>query len=245
MTEEKIAADKNRLREQMKRRRDGIAEHERAACSRLIATLLLSEEWYAESTDILVYSAIRSEVDLSGFCEQAWRDGKALYFPRVELATMEFYRVDSPAQLVRGSFSVMEPRMKPPQAEEAAAEEDCLYAKSAWAGTKRSAPVLVPGVAFSRSGGRLGYGGGYYDRYLASHPQLMPIGVCFAAQLVGEAEKSVALPLAWEGAALTMEAHDRRMDRIVTECGVWEHGSVKRKEPESYRLDKQREGAWI
>lgn len=233
-------ADKRRLRERMKRRRDGLSECERAACSGRISDILLSEDWYDKSWVILVYSAIRSEVDLSSFCERAWRDDKELYFPRVEQSSMEFYRVDSPAQLVRGSFSVMEPRLRLSGSEEPHtvseangphAQEVRAYAGPAWSGMDKKAPVLVPGLAFSRDGGRLGYGGGYYDRYLAAHPHLMPIGVCYAAQLVGEVEKGGVAESAGADPMLTvqtetllaMEAHDRRMDRIVTECGVWTH----------------------
>ena len=65
--------------------------------------------------------------------------------------------------------------------------------------------ILVPAVAFDRRGYRVGYGGGYYDRFLPAAPQAVKIGVAFAAQIIGE---------------VPVDAHDLPVDRIVTECEV-------------------------
>ena len=66
--------------------------------------------------------------------------------------------------------------------------------------------LLVPGLAFSRAGGRLGRGGGFYDRFLSEvHPRAVKLGVCFHVQLFPE---------------LPLEAHDCAMDQIVTEAEV-------------------------
>lgn len=237
-----MAGDKKELRELMKRRRDQIPADERALKSLQIAERLLSGEWYAAWDVILVYSAIRSEVDLAAFCEQARRDGKKLYFPRVEQESMEFYRVDSPGQLVPGSFSVMEP------------SADCR--KEPWAKCERvKAPVLVPGVAFSLAGARIGYGGGYYDRYLAAHPLLVPVGVCFETQLAGDrtdrrnsgetalrgcvehAEHGTAAlqgcmehPEYGIAAEWKIQEHDRRMEWIVTEQNIYRIVNAKERE---------------
>lgn len=67
--------------------------------------------------------------------------------------------------------------------------------------------VLVPCLAFTRSGFRLGYGGGYYDRWLAAHPHVTAIGVAWSACEIDEAE-------------LAPEAHDQALMLIVTERGV-------------------------
>lgn len=65
--------------------------------------------------------------------------------------------------------------------------------------------TLVPGLAFTRSGQRLGMGGGYYDRFLADHPDTFSIGVCYGWQLVDE---------------LPIEPHDQVVDAVVTPGGV-------------------------
>ena len=66
--------------------------------------------------------------------------------------------------------------------------------------------VLVPGLAFTRRGDRLGYGGGYYDRWLAEHPEALRVGICLDFQI---------LP------SLPTEAHDIGMDLVVTNAGAW------------------------
>ena len=191
---------KGQLRRFMMGKRNVIPAEVRCLKSTDIAERLADMEWYKEQEKILVYSAIRSEVDLTTFCHKAWKDGKVLFFPRVFGEQMEFYRVDSMSQLTKGSFSVMEPRLK----EDADFNnEDMPIAGEAWTeGRSEKTPILVPGVAFSRKGARLGYGKGFYDRYLAVHPSLVPIGVCFDEQLTEQ---------------ICADEHDYPMYRIMTE----------------------------
>lgn len=67
--------------------------------------------------------------------------------------------------------------------------------------------VIVPGVAFDHSGGRLGYGGGYYDRFLPKlRPDTVKIGVAYELQLIKQ---------------IPVEEHDVHLDRIVTETGIY------------------------
>ena len=69
--------------------------------------------------------------------------------------------------------------------------------------------ALVPGLAFTRAGDRLGYGGGYYDRWLASHPETLRVGVCFDFQCTD---------------FLPVQPHDVGMDLLVTNAGAyWTH----------------------
>ncbi len=198
--------EKSRLREQMKGLRDAVSLPERQAKSEAIAEILLSLPEYAGNDTFLVYSAIWSEVSTASFVKQALSGGKRIFFPRVMGEHMEFYRVTRLSQLERGSFSVMEPRLFGPKPGRSVKDRED-FAGEMWDGD--SGAVLVPGVAFSKEGGRIGYGGGYYDRYLRTHPQLTAIGVCFSLQLAADD-------------ALGLFAHDRRMDKIVTENGVHE-----------------------
>jgi 5-formyltetrahydrofolate cyclo-ligase len=169
--------------------RDNSSEAYRTSAAAAITEKLLHAGWYESSTQILVYSAIRSEVNLSSFIEQAWKDGKELYFPKVEGEDMEFYRAKSWEYLAPGTFGVLEPvtgvrlsRMIP-----------------------FLTPILVPGVAFSRDGHRIGYGKGYYDKYLTANQKnkrLAAIGIAFAFQLVEPFET---------------DAFDYPMQEIITE----------------------------
>jgi len=66
--------------------------------------------------------------------------------------------------------------------------------------------LVIPGMAFTRTGGRLGRGGGFYDRFLTGvHPRAVKVGVCFGIQLVD---------------AVPLEAHDHEVDWVVTESDV-------------------------
>ena len=183
---------KAQLRKRIKASRNALNETERTSYSVQICNRLLEQLWYANTDTILVYSAIQSEVDLALFCRHAKQSGKALYFPKVFGEEMEFFRVDDATQLHKGAFSVMEPNI----------EEFALQPYQLDIG----APVLVPGVAFSKRGERIGYGKGYYDRYIAAHPKLFPVGVCFSCQLLDE---------------IPAEPQDIAMRQVVTEEQVY------------------------
>lgn len=83
--------------------------------------------------------------------------------PRVQGRSMEFYPISSLEDLSPGVMGILEPQKGVPETE---------------------GILLVPGLAFSPSGDRLGYGGGYYDRYLSSHPDLLAFGLGFSEQLL-------------------------------------------------------------
>ena len=186
---------KAQLRKQIKAKRNAIDETERRIYSVQICNCLCKQPWYADSNTILVYSAIQSEVDLSLFSEQAKKDGKVLYFPKVFGEEMEFFRIDEAVQLQKGAFSVMEPNV----------DEFALQPYQSDIG----APVLVPGVAFSKRGERIGYGKGYYDRYISAHPELFPVGICFSCQLLDR---------------IPTEHQDIAMHQIVTEKQAYSIG---------------------
>ncbi|MCM1282379.1 MAG: 5-formyltetrahydrofolate cyclo-ligase [Roseburia sp.] len=188
--------DKRRLREAVKARRDGLSGELRRKKSREIAECLLAQEWYGTADEILVYAAIRSEAELSAFFTQAYQDGKALYFPRVKGTQMEFYRVEAGEELEPGAFGVREPREQGMPWQDRAAE---------------TTPILVPGVAFSKMGERIGYGGGYYDKYLSIHRSLFPVGICFEMQI---------------SSRLPVEPLDVCMAELVTELGCRRCGTV-------------------
>lgn len=153
--------------------------------SRLCAALVASALW-RESRTIALFAAQSAEPDLDLLWPHA--ASRRLCFPRVAGTELDFLPVENPAQLVASRWDLREP----PQGAAAAelAEIDL---------------ILVPGVAFTAAGQRLGRGGGYYDRFLAK-PQVraVKIGVCFEVQLAGE---------------LPVEAHDQRVDFILTEHG--------------------------
>ena len=180
---------KAQLRKRMKAIRDGISPELRKSKNEQIVNALLRENWYADAKIICVYAAITSEVDLRDFCQRAWKDGKKLYFPKVFGEEMEFYEVDDFICLKEGCFHVMEPDLE-------------NYDLKKYEDQPEPVHILVPGVAFSATSYRLGYGKGYYDRYLSMHPSLIPVGICYSEQRESE---------------IPTDIHDIRMKKIITD----------------------------
>ncbi|WP_068777532.1 5-formyltetrahydrofolate cyclo-ligase [Paenibacillus sp. FJAT-26967] len=150
---------------------------------------------------LLAYVPFRSECDIKPVIEACWETGIRVYVPRSLYSTRElkFYEIHSWSDLGEGMHGILEPN----EANEVLTD---LLAVTA---------VLVPGLAFDRSFGRLGYGGGYYDRFLEK--------LLIAC---GKAEKKVPplLAAAFEiqlADDLPTEAHDIRLDVIITESGIY------------------------
>jgi 5-formyltetrahydrofolate cyclo-ligase len=140
-------------------------------------------EWSAAHT-IGIYAAQSSEPDLSGLLADS---GKRFCFPRVSGDEMAFHQCQTMDFLKLGPWKLLEP--DPALCPVIPAPEIDL--------------ILIPGMAFTRGGGRLGRGGGFYDRFLTGvKPHAIKVGVCFQVQLVD---------------ALPLEAHDHEVDRVVTE----------------------------
>lgn len=130
---------------------------------------------------VAAYRPIRTEIDPMPLARAILARGAALALPVVEPDGIVFRAwAEGEPLATRGSFSIEEPQGP-------VVEPDLL---------------LVPLLAFTREGGRLGYGAGHYDRYLAAHPGVRTVGVAFAAQELQE---------------LPLEPHDQRLDAIVTE----------------------------
>lgn len=174
------------IRRQLLEKRQALSRETCALASHSICSGLLQQAWYQDVEHICVYMAIRQEVDLTEFILQAWKDKKRIYFPRVCADTMDFYQISDLLQLEKGCFGVMEP-----------VKEAMQY------NPNTPTVMLVPGVAFSLEGNRIGYGKGYYDRYLSEYKEnLYPIGIAYEMQLLE---------------AFQTEEQDVPMTEIITE----------------------------
>ena len=184
--------DKGVFRREVLLRRKNMDSAECGRNSAKICRRLLECDWYPKVQTVLVYASIRQEVVLTDFVEQAWKDGRDIFFPKTFGEQMEFYRVNAWSELEPGNFSVPEPADTAEDNRFAGLGNDAVL----------PAVVLVPGVVFSGEGNRIGYGKGYYDRYLARWGgMLYPIGIAHELQLRDFAAQE----------------HDIRMKRIVTE----------------------------
>lgn len=123
---------------------------------------LIEKEGYK---NILLYAPLAEEVDIMGIFEEL-SNTVNVYFPRVNGQEMEFFSVKSEEDLLIQSFNVREPKE---YCEEIAYSLDERYL------------CVVPGIAFDKKGGRIGYGKGFYDKYLSAHEKdnIDTVGVCF------------------------------------------------------------------
>ena len=124
----------------------------------------------------------KHETETSDLIRQAWADGKKTAVPKVIGETMKFFYITSlENDLEEGYFGIRENYEKNP-ADEAADREGSL--------------MLMPGVAFDEARHRIGYGGGFYDRYLEAHPGLRTAALAFEFQVKAEVpfEKFDILP---------------------------------------------------
>lgn len=161
----------------------------------------------------MFYVSYRSEADTRELIRNALAKGRRVAVPRVEGEELTFYCITSFSQLTEGYRGILEPdvqRSEPVCYEDYTAERVLLFA---------------PGCAFDKSGGRLGYGGGFYDRFLQKHPELYCAGVAFAVQLVekvpcGEQDKRVSCVITEQeiteaGESMEEERHGARAKRAM------------------------------
>ena len=184
-----ITADnKKMLRQHMLEKRDRLTKEEVRLHSEQIAGQLISNMMYTECQHICIYQAFRNEVCCDRIRELAFYDKKAVYVPVTDigLKTMEFYRITEDTAWKPGAYGIMEPVI---------CEDTPIL--------QEHALILMPGLVFDRQKHRLGYGGGYYDRYLNLHRQHKTAALCYTFQILEE--------------NLPVEDHDIVPDYIVTE----------------------------
>lgn len=183
------AGSKAAIRRAVRQRMLGLAPMRRAMEEELVtARVLASPEW-AQARTVALYHAVAPELSVASLANAAWRDGRRTAFPRVEGATLAWHEVHAWSQFSPGAFGIPEP---PERLDRVGPHEVDLW--------------VVPGVAFTAHGGRLGRGGGFYDRALGDRRPASPVfGVAFTVQVLD---------------ALPLEPHDLRVDQVVTMAGL-------------------------
>lgn len=167
---------KKELRSKMLNMRRGTSPEKLAGFSLNLQRRLMKENIWQQAASVALYIATQNEADTALLLEQAWNEGKTVYLPRVvkeEAGKMHFARCSGFFELERGTYGIMEPAPGscPPCEFTLALEET---ASRAAAGSVANSIIahppdlfIIPGVAFDRKGNRLGFGGGYYDRFLS------------------------------------------------------------------------------
>lgn len=158
-----IRVYKNELRAKYKKIRLDMPHEVKQRLDNSIFHKLISTTVYKNCSILLTYVSTAIEVDTMRLIGQALADGKTVAVPRCVDGTrdMIFYIIDSLEQLEPGAFSVLEP-----------VPEKCRELKEF-----KGALCIVPGLAYDMEGFRLGYGKGYYDRFLSSHPGMVNVGI--------------------------------------------------------------------
>lgn len=172
---------KNARRRELMQARAALTEDERAALDTAIAQHVMALPEYEAADLVLPYLSFGAEVDTRALIHDAWAKGKTVALPRCVEGTrlMRWYKVESLDGLVRSRFGVDEPaedpdlEIDPTTGRFASATHD----KPETAQVFHNALALVPGLEFDHLGFRLGYGGGFYDTFLAEFPG-SSVGLC-------------------------------------------------------------------
>ena len=188
---------------------------EREKLSSRIAERLFALDIYKNATIVLSYASFRSEVITDEINQRVIADGKKLYLPKtyVKEQRMLFYRVEDPdTELISGAMGIREPREDTDRLfiGEKVERLDGLEGESGKSGSalRMTTLVLMPGLAFDRVGNRLGYGGGFYDRFLAEYPSFADQTILLAYDIQRTDEN------------LPAEETDRKPKLILTDEGV-------------------------
>jgi len=142
---------KQQLRKYILEMRDRQSLEDRNRWDDAIFSKFIHSEYYKNSGVIFIFVSFRSEVDTHRIIKKALEDGKTVCVPRVisKKEGMKAFRINSIEGLKTSNYGILEPSL---ECEEIQADKIDL--------------VVIPGAAFDKSGGRIGYGGGYYDMFL-------------------------------------------------------------------------------
>lgn len=187
-----ILTEKKKLRQEVLLKRSQLAPAERERMSREAAGKLLDFSPLVRQKAIFLFSSYGDEIDTRPLIQQAMQRGQEVWLPLTVADEKRIvpYVYEKDSMLRQGVYGIWEP--------------DPTRSKKA--DVSRLGAVILPGVAFDANGGRLGYGGGYYDRFLAqlTHKPLL-IGYGFSMQMVEH---------------VPTEQHDQKLDFLVIESGV-------------------------
>lgn len=180
--------NKKELRKIMIEKRDNIHKEEKAVMDKNIIFSLKEKEFYKNSKNIFIYLGFGSEIDTMSYIQDFINDGKHIFIPRIDIKTkkMEAVEITSLDGLKENKYGILEPDNN----------KEEFYKNNLEL-------IILPGVAFDHSGRRIGYGGGYYDRYLEDiDKRIIKVALIYDFQLLEN---------------VPAEEHDIKADYIITE----------------------------
>ena len=174
--------DKKELRRSIRERKRAMTEEEIVSRSVKLGVLFAQSEAYKNAKTIYGYLPYNQEVRTVPMLEQALKDGKKVAVPKVYGDEMKFLYLDDLTKVSKGYAGIPEPIADGPVADD------------------ETALVLMPGLAFDPQGHRIGYGGGFYDKFLAAEPNHPTLALCYEFQMLPE---------------LDTEEHDIPVDTVL------------------------------
>lgn len=174
--------NKQELRKAIRTRKRAMTEEEIERRSRSLCQKFLESDAYRACRTLYGYLPYNQEVRTVPILAQGLADGKQVAVPKVYGDDMKFIVLTDLTQVSRGYAGIPEPIADEPVAED------------------ETALVLMPGLAFDPAGHRVGYGGGFYDKYLEAHPGHKLVALCYPFQLLDHLE---------------VEEHDIPVDRVI------------------------------
>jgi len=190
-----VADEKKYLRANLKETRESLTSGFAAAASSRVQSAFLRADFYRESQAVILYCALANEVSTDTILSDALASGRAIFFPRLDRArnALSLCKVENRSDLAPGAYGILEPETP---AIDIQSLPPCV--------------VVVPGVAFTMRGERMGRGGGHYDRLLAELTELAPhaisVGLAYSFKLLDHLPQS-----GW----------DRRLNFVVTESAIY------------------------
>lgn len=182
---------KQELREKTLEQRDALSEQTRREYAAVIMNCVLSQPEIKEAKGVFCFVGFGSEPDTTHLILRLLEDGKRVFIPRTEKGNpeMKLAEIDSLDELEVDYYGILSPKADHPR----------------WGTIRDVDAVIVPGVAFDTKGYRVGYGAGFYDRFLADDPSVFKLAIGYALQLTDSVPK---------------DDHDIPVDALVTEMGI-------------------------
>ena len=162
--------DKAALREQIRQRKRMMTAEEIEEKSRALCQMLTATEEYRCAQSVYGYLPFNQEVRTMLILEQALQDGKQVALPKIYGSEMRFVYITDLSRVEKSSLGNPVPVDDEPLARD------------------KTALVLMPGLAFDAQGNRIGYGGGFYDRFLAKEPEHPTVALCYDFQMLPKLE---------------------------------------------------------
>lgn len=188
---------KEEFRSLIRKERNSLTRDIQTTLSSAIQAKFFQLEEYKNSSLVFIYVSVKKEVNTLNMIDRILADGKLLFVPRAEGKYMNFYQIEDLNSLVISKFGISEPDLS----------HQVPYTKEAFETVPGIRLMVLPGLAFDTSGNRIGYGAGYYDKYLNSHTEdgFVKIALSYGFQIFDE---------------LSNDNYDVKVDKIITPARI-------------------------